>query len=117
MPATILTSLLLWSAFLLPGAEDVQTRDLPSSPAMGHSMMTIPVNQTTIQAWPLDESPSWTLSEANSEEEDSSDSDDNVITAERCWTLSRMGQQGPASTIRLDRGFACSPIRSTILRC
>jgi hypothetical protein len=114
MPATILISLMLWSAFLLPGAKDDQTRDLSSS----HSMTSFPVELTTIQACPLNESAPWTRSEANSEEEeDSTDNDDNVIVAEQCWTLSRSGLQGSSSKIRLDRGFACTPVRSTILRC
>jgi hypothetical protein len=118
MPATILTSLMLWSTFLLPGATVDQFRDLPSSVYSDHSTTILPVELTTIQAWPIDNAAPWTLSEANSEEEEeSTDNDDNVIVAEHCWSLPRTGLLGSSSIIRLDPGFAYSPLRSIILRC
>ncbi len=117
MPATILTSLLIWSALLLPGVKELPTEGSSSSLASCRSTALAPVHPLTIQAMPVAGSESWLPSEATCEEEESSDNDDNVVVAERLWTLARLTLDGQTSTLRPERGFVLSPNRCSILRC
>ncbi len=119
MPASIVTTLLLWSAMLLPGASAGSTRAVDGLPALGQWVSAaISVDEmATIQAWPLDTDDTWTISEADTEEEESDDGDGDRIVAESRWTSLKPADQGLASAIRHDRGAVRSSVRSPILRC
>jgi hypothetical protein len=119
MPASIVTSLLLWSALLLPGAPvgpGPSAEGLPTLCRQGSAAIA-PDAMATIRAWPLDEDGSWTISEANTGEEESDDGDGDRIASQDRWSPLRLLGSDLISAIRPDRGTVRSASRSPILRC
>ena len=119
MPVSIATSfLLLWSSLLLPGASARPFPGVEGTPALYRSISAASLEgMATIRACPLDEGCSWTISEADTEEEETDDGDGDRLLSESRWSSPRTVGRSLASTIRPDRGVARSAARSPILRC
>jgi hypothetical protein len=115
MPVSILTSLMLGWSLLIPGVGVEQARpmeiDRPVALAISADSMT------TIRTWFVSESCSWTLSEADTEEEDSGEDDPESLPSAAPWLLLPSGGQGMISPVRRDRGDVRTSTRSQILRC
>jgi hypothetical protein len=71
----------------------------------------------TIRSWPVQDEYSWTISEADTQEEESGDGDSDGISSDAVWDPLPPNQLGQVSTIRVERGFASPLSRSLILRC
>jgi hypothetical protein len=120
MPVWIVTSLLLWSALLLPGASAGPKQASEGNPALcrqGSATPSLDVT-ATIRAWPLGQDGGWTISEADTqEEEETDDGDGDHIVSEIRWSSLRPVGLRLASAIRPDQGIVRSAARSPILRC
>jgi hypothetical protein len=118
MPASILTSLLLWSTLFLPGASaGLPSHDgFPNSPKLSVAR-TIDDHEFLIRPCSFDSSNSWTMSEADTEEEDSREGDDLGIISRGVWNSSRPGRIGHTFVFRPDTLSVCFAFRSPILRC
>jgi len=114
MPVSIASSLLLWSALLLPGAKAEPTQPQPRRAEL---VVCEPTISATIQSWPLDRSADWTISEADLEEEDSSDGGDDFVVYKERWNSLQTGLSDQALILRLGRSAFCPSLRSPILRC
>ena len=119
MPASITTLLLLWVALLPPGvkAEPRQSVGTVPVPCRPSSTSLALEAMATIQARPLDPGYTWTISEADTEEEETGDGEDDGLVVPGHWSTLRLDVSGQFSTTRFDRGAIPSPVRSTILRC
>ena len=119
MPVSILTSLLISSALLLPGARDNSSPVLQFSQASCHPEQDIRllVDRGTIHSRSMDQPDAWAISEADNKEEESSDGDSEEIVSESQWIWLFPGPGGRLISIRLDHGLVRSSDRSPILRC
>jgi hypothetical protein len=115
MPVSIANSLLLWSALLAPGARPEPVPSVSVDRTATRMIVADPI--ATIRSWPIQDEYSWTVSEADTQEEESGDGDSDGISSAAVWDLRPPAHSGQASTIRTERGFASPLIRSPILRC
>ena len=115
MPVSIVTSLLLWATWLTPGAgsDPVGPVGVDRAPIRITCVDLTPI----LRSWPLQERYSWTISEADIEEEESGDGDSDGISPVESWLPFPQSRQGHVSTLRRDRAVAKSSARSPILRC
>jgi hypothetical protein len=115
MPASIVTSLVLFWASLLPGvslaASPSPVRESTQAQLVSadHSSLISLVSSVFVP------SEGWMISEADTEEEDPSDGE-GLIPSDQ-WTSLHSGRPGQGSTIRLDRVLVPTAFRSPILRC
>jgi hypothetical protein len=119
MPVSILTSLLLWSALLLPGVKADPSQVIPLSqvscqPEPGDFLL---LERPTILSRSMDREDEWAIAEADTEEEESNDGDPEGIVSESHWIWLSHGHSGQLFSIRLDPGIVRSSVRSPILRC
>jgi hypothetical protein len=115
MPVSIVTSLLLWSALLTPGARPEPVPSVSVDRTKARLIVAEPI--ATIRSWPIQDEYSWTISEADTQEEETGDGDPDGISSDAVWDLLPPTRPGQASTVRAERGFASPLTRSPILRC
>ncbi len=119
MPVSIVTSLLLWSALLQPGATAEPSRSVQANPAVDGACSSSRFLDAleTVRACPLDEGYSWAISEADTQEEESGDGDGDRVFSSTHWSPRRTIGQRVGMTAQPGSRIARSAERSPILRC
>jgi hypothetical protein len=111
MPVSIVTSLMLWTSLLAPAS-----RSEPAHPTtIDRTACFHP--SASLWSWPAPEPDSWTLPDADNQEEETGDGDPEGLASESAWLSPHLFAEGRISPIRRDRSIVRHSTRSPILRC
>jgi hypothetical protein len=119
MLLSFLTSLLVCAACLHNGAKVEPSQGVQFSQAscLSERDSLQALERMAVKSRSMDQENVWAISEADIEEEESSDGDAEVIIPESQWNWLSHGQAGQFFWVRLDQRTFRSSARSPILRC